>query len=239
MKKHKLRIGTRFVGCLAGICLSLFVWGCSGAMMDMVKKQTPLAPAPSPPAAPASGSLWPGENYRNMLFTDMKARRVNDIVTVVVSESTDGSSKAGTNTSRNASATAGITALFGLEKSLQERNENLLPKMQAGGATSNSIKGLGDTNRTSKLTTRLTARVTKVLDNGNLFIEGRRQLTMNGEDQYIVISGIIRPMDISADNLISSQSIADAKIYYVGEGVINDKIQPGWLTHIMNRIWPF
>jgi len=85
----------------------------------------------------------------------------------------------------------------------------------------------------------ISARVMEVLDNGNLSIEGRRQLTVNEEDQFIIITGIIRPEDITADNVIESQFIADARIVYTGKGVINDKMRPGWLTRILDWVWPF
>ncbi|MCX5819690.1 MAG: flagellar basal body L-ring protein FlgH [Deltaproteobacteria bacterium] len=193
----------------------------------------PRAVAPLQP-----GSIWPGENGKNMFFTDNKARYVNDIVTIVVSETTTGTSKATTNTARTTSATAGIATLLGLEKTIAEKNAKLAT-LELGGSTSNSLKGAGDTSRGSTLTARISARVVRVLDNGNLAIEGRRQLTMNAEDQFIMISGIIRTDDITSENLIASQHISDAKIYYVGEGVINDKMRPGWLTRVMDWVWPF
>jgi len=212
--------------------------GCS-SRMDLVKSQPPDL-APPPVAAPsAPGSLWPGETSRNTLFLDNKARRVNDIVTILVSESSIGTTKASTNTSRATTTAAGIGTLLGLEKSATNGNDNMQGNIQVGGTSSNSLKGAGDTSRTSALTSRLTARVIKVLENGNLFIEGRRQLTMNGEDQYVVLSGIIRPDDITTDNVVASQYISDARIYYAGAGVINDKMKPGWLTNIVDTVWPF
>ncbi len=226
------------------VALFFIAAGCS-SRLDVVKNQQQAYTVPPQAVAlQPAGSIWPGENAKNMLFADNKARYVNDIVTVVVSETSDGTSKASTNTSRDSTTTTGISALLGLEKSIAEGNsnltdENLKPKIGIGGTSSNSLKGKGDTARGSKFTTRLTARVVKILDNGNLVIEGKRQLTMNAEDQYIVISGIIRPEDITSDNLIASQYISDAKIYYMGEGVINDKMRPGWLTRIADWIWPF
>ncbi len=239
MKEYVSRRSAQGATFVTGGIIFLFLsMGCSSTI-DMVKKE-PQNPVALPrPMAPATGSLWPGENSRNMLFVDNRARQVNDIVTIIVSETTDGSSKASTNTSRDTSTTAGIAALLGLDKSLQKSNENLKPNIQMGGSASNSLKSQGNTNRTTKLSTSLTAKVSQVLDNGNLKIEGRRQLTMNGEDQYIVLSGIIRSDDISATNTIASQFIADAKIYYVGEGVINEKMRPGWLTRVMDVVWPF
>jgi len=74
---------------------------------------------------------------------------------------------------------------------------------------------------------------------GNLMIEGRRQVTINAEDQYLIIGGVIRPQDITADNTIASQYISDARIVYTGEGVINDKMRPGWMTRVVDWVWPF
>jgi flagellar L-ring protein precursor FlgH len=89
------------------------------------------------------------------------------------------------------------------------------------------------------LQARLTARVVRVLDNGNLLIEGRRQLTLNAEDQFIVITGVIRPEDIAADNWVLSSNIADARILYTGSGVLADKQHPGWMTRALDWVWPF
>jgi flagellar L-ring protein precursor FlgH len=89
------------------------------------------------------------------------------------------------------------------------------------------------------LQAQLTARVVRVLENGNLLIEGRRQLTLNAEDEFIVITGIIRPEDISASNSVSSSNIADARILYTGSGVVTDKQHPGWLTRVLDWGWPF
>jgi flagellar L-ring protein precursor FlgH len=77
------------------------------------------------------------------------------------------------------------------------------------------------------------------MDNGNLVIEGKRQVTVNAEDQYLIISGIVRPDDIAFDNTVQSKYIADARIFYTGQGTVNDKMKPGWLTRIIDWVWPF
>lgn len=220
------------------VILSSLAAGCA-ASKELVKNQPPPPLITQATPVMAAGSLWPGENARNSLFADNKARRVGDIVTILVSESSTGSSKAGTNTSRDTATTAGIASLLGIDKSIQAQNTKLLPTIQMGGSSSNSLKGEGDTSRVTKLTATLTARIMKVLDNGNMLIEGRRQLAINGEDQEIVISGRIRPEDITTDNVIASQYIADASIYYTGQGIINDKMRAGWLTRVMDKVWPF
>ena len=185
------------------------------------------------------GSLWPGETGRNSLFTDNKARFVNDIITIVIVESSSGQNTASTNTSKDTKTSAGISAMLGLDKQITNNNPSMGGSISIGGTNSNSLKGAGDTSRGGTLQATITAKVVRVLDNGNLLIEGRRQLTLNEEDQFIVMTGIIRPDDITIDNQISSSLIADARIVYTGNGVLHDKQRPGWLTRILDWGWPF
>ena len=202
-------------------------------MQETVKEDVYLPP-PAQKAEPQVGSIWRGENAQNSLFIDRKARGIGDIVTIIVSESSTGNNKAGTDTSRDSSTNADITALLGLETSILKRNENMGGQIKVGGSSANSLKGAGNTSRGNTLVARITARVIRVLDNGNLMIEGRRQVTVNAEDQFIVISGVIRPDDITSDNLIASQYISDGRILYTGKGIVNDKLRPGWLTCVMD-----
>ena len=217
---------------------ALIVFSCS-PQLNVVKD----SPVPSQPAPVverhATGSIWPGATAGNMLFADKKARYEGDIVTIIVVESSQGGNKAATNTGRNTNTSAGISALLGLETSVLGKNPNMGGSINIGGSSSSSLKGTGDTTRGGTLEARITARVTNVLSNGNLAIEGRRQVTVNAEDQYIIITGAIRPEDITSDNLIASQYIADARIVYTGSGIINDKMRPGWLTRIADWVWPF
>ena len=196
-------------------------------------------PPPEQKQEAQMGSIWRGENARNSLFVDRKARGVGDIVTIIVSESSTGNNKAGTDTSRDSKTDAEISALLGLETSILKRNENMGGQIKVGGSSSNSLKGAGNTSRGNTLVARITARVIRVMENGNLMIEGRRQVTVNAEDQFIVISGLVRPDDITSDNLIASQYISDARILYTGKGIVNDKLRPGWLTRVVDWVWPF
>jgi flagellar L-ring protein precursor FlgH len=81
--------------------------------------------------------------------------------------------------------------------------------------------------------------VTKVLPNGNLMLYGRREMKVNNEVQYIVVSGIVRPQDIDPSNRVKSTFVADARIEYYGEGVLADKQRPGWGTRVLDQVWPF
>ncbi len=215
---------------------------CSGCVLPTayeaaMKREPILLPAapPEPAPAPAApGSIWPGATSNNLLFTDRKARLVGDIVTIVIDEKTEGENNANTETKREASTAAGIT---GFVQTNPDRR--FVSGYSLGGTSDNSLKGEGKTNRDGLLKGRISARIVRMLPNGNLVIEGRRMLTVNAEDQYMVITGIIRPEDITTDNLIYSQYIADARIVYAGKGVVDDKMRPGWMTRIVDWVWPF
>jgi flagellar L-ring protein precursor FlgH len=231
MKRHFIAVCSAFF--LLSACSTY------GTRPDAIRPESRLKTVPVVKTVNSPGSLWPGENTRNTLFSDNKARYVNDIVTIVVDESSSGENKASTNTSKDTKTNSGISALLGLETSIINANPNMGGQISIGGTSSNSLKGTGDTSRGGKLQARVAARVVEVMDNGLLMIEGRRQLTLNEEDQFIVLTGLIRPDDITFDNAIHSSLIADARIVYTGTGVINDKQRPGWLTRIVDWGWPF
>jgi len=219
--------------------LILWLWTGCATKPDFTAGEQPLDLPVRPEALPVRGSIWPGESASNMLFADKKARYINDIVTILINEASQGGNKATTNTSRDSDSAAGIDAFLGLDQSILSRNVNMGSKIKIGGSSSSTLKGTGNTTRGGQLKGTVTARVVRVLDNGNLVIEGRRQLTINEEDQYLIISGIIRPEDITTENCIFSQYIADARIVYAGKGIINDKMRPGWATRIVDWVWPF
>ncbi|MBE9547565.1 MAG: flagellar basal body L-ring protein FlgH [Proteobacteria bacterium] len=232
------KVKNRRFSVLPAILLLFVIAGCSSNLNMMKSDELIPAPLESVPPPPV-GSIWPGENARNSLFADNKARYINDIITIAIDESSSGNNSADTTTSRDTTTTAGITSLLGIDKKIQEQNTRIGTSIGLGGTSKNSLKGKGETKRDGKLKAKITAKVVRVLGNGNLVIEGRRQLTVNAEDQYIIISGIVRPEDITSDNVISSQYIADARIVYTGKGVVNDKMRPGWLTRIVDWVWPF
>jgi flagellar L-ring protein precursor FlgH len=223
---------------LSTIVIVFMFTGCMAQKMEKVRDVEVVPQIITKPQA-AAGSIWPGENTNNLICTDKKARYINDIVTIIISETAAGGNKASTNTSRDASTSAAITALLGIDNKILANNANMEGEIKLGGTSANSHKGAGDTSRSSTLSASISARVLKVYDNGNLLIEGKRQMTVNAEDQYIIISGIVRPEDITANNTVASQYIADARIVYTGEGVVNDKMRPGWLTRAVDWVWPF
>ena len=219
------------------LLLMLFtLLGCAVEKID-VKTAGFEDPAPRPPADYSNGSLW--QSTSAALTDDMKARRRGDIVTIVISETASASKEAKTGTSRDSSVSAGMPALLGLEKSdLMKKNFADLANLISASANS-KFQGTGTTSRQENLKATITARVIDVQPNGNLMIEGRRNIKVNEEDQIIVMEGTVRSRDIAPDNTVNSIFVADARISYSGRGIISDQQSPGWLMNIFNKIWPF
>ncbi len=187
------------------------------------------------------GSLW-SENKGITLYPDSRARKVGDIVTVRIVEDPEAELSANTKTSRSSSVDAKLK-FFGLMKALAEDNPRLAQDpgkdelIKAGLGL--SFDGKGSSDRDGHVRAYVSALVVKVLLNGSLYINGRREIRVNNETQYITLSGIIRPEDVSPSNEISSTYVANARIVYSGIGILADKQKPGWLGRIIDRVWPF
>lgn len=185
----------------------------------------------------AEGSLFVGESGRSLLFVDRKARQINDVVTVNIVESASASGEATTATDRASSVSGSLDALFGFEKTLQKNGINPAAAVQT--SLSSGFDGSGSTARKNSLQATITAVVREVFPNGNLYIEGTKEVVINNERQYIILSGVIRPEDIQTGNSISSDLIADARIVYAGTGALADKQHPGLLGRVLDVVWPF
>lgn len=194
-------------------------------------------PTPKPVADYSTGSIW--QSASAGLTDDSKARRRGDIITIVISESASASKEAKTGTSRDSSLGAGMPAMLGLENTgIFKNNFSDLANIIKANSNS-SFKGAGSTSRQENLKATIAARVIDVQANGNLMIEGRRNIKVNEEDQIIVLEGTVRPRDIAPDNTVNSMYVADARISYSGRGIISDTQSQGWLMTIFNKIWPF
>jgi len=178
------------------------------------------------------GSLWSEEMQNGFLFGDLKAHNVGDVVTVRIVESSRGNKNASTKTEKDSSLSTSISAFFGM-------SPDKLSQGGVGAETSEKHDGSGSTSRSSDLTAVLTAKVIDRMPNGNLVIDGRREVVVNNESQHISLSGIVRPEDIGPNNMVLSTYISDAKIIYTGDGVIGDKQRVGWFVRIMDAVWPF
>jgi flagellar L-ring protein precursor FlgH len=224
--------------CSHVVCLS------SVAVLLLSACATPKLPPPPPkyvqseekPPQIAANSLWQNGGG---LFEDPRARRLNDLVTIYVLENIAASNKAATDAGRDSSLDAAVTDFFGLPLSwsVNGGRYNLTPTVS--GSMKDDFKGSGATTREGKLIGTITAKVVEVMPNGNFVLESRKDITINNEKQILVLRGMIRPEDIEQDNSITSSKLADAEVYYVGDGVIQNKQRPGWLVRILDKVWPF
>lgn len=226
---------------------SLLFGGCATTTADPRMDMKPPAYVEElPPRAPSTNLSNPGSLYGrgdNPLFSDRKAMNANDIVTVVISESLTQSSKASKSLSRknNDSLGGGIVAA-NAEGSPLASVANTINKYTNIGfesQSSNSFSGSGSNSRNESFATTISARIVKVLSNGNYFIEGSRELLLNGEKQIVQISGVIRPYDISQYNQIDSKYIGDAKIMYISQGDIDRSSTRPWGSRVIQSLWPF
>jgi flagellar L-ring protein precursor FlgH len=229
------RLGTLI---MAGIFTVLPATGCgpkkapvtsAASLNDYLAEANAQAPA----RPTGEGSLWVGQGANANLFRDFKARRVNDVVTIVVSETTQANSAADASNGKDSTVAAGAGNLFGLEKKIKEMSS----AVDAKG--SSTYKGSGSTTRATSLTTTLTARVKGVLPNGYLLIEGVREIRLNNENQTMYLTGVVRPEDISAKNLIASGAVAQMEVRLQGKGVVSQPLKPGWLYRILSGVLPF
>jgi len=194
---------------------------------------------------PAEGSLWM-DNGASTLFADLRAMRVGDTLTVDIVENTSSNIDANTKASRASSIDAGVSQIAGYMRALEEANRHL-NKDESGQLNgtlfkadmTNTFDGKGSSDRSGQVTASIGAVVTELLPNGNLVIFGKRVMRVNNETQFITITGIVRATDIDPYNRIKSTEVADARIEYVGQGVLADKQRPGWGTRLLDHIWPF
>lgn len=232
---------------LAATAAVILLTGC-GASRD--------TPAVMPPITPPQAYTEPEERYANPgslfqagesegLFADSRARRVGDVVMVKVVENNKAKNKADLTSKKTNANSYGVDAFFGNPSVGFVPGVGAGPSMNVGGGvgfgtkSDSSSTASGETKREDTVTATIAARVTRVLPGGLLQIEGARETRVNNETQYMVVTGLIRPMDVSADNSIESNRIADAQIAYYGKGVLSDKQKPGWFTRLMDNVWPF
>ncbi len=182
-----------------------------------------------------NGSLWV-DGSRIGQVSDFRARDINDLVTIRIVESTTAANSADLSTERDDTGKRGLTKLLGLEQRLPS---SMIPTSLINAETDEEFESTGSNRRTETISSRMTARVIERLPNGNLVIQGNREVVINHERQTMVIIGIIRPVDIDDSNMILSTQIADLQIFFSGSGVLTENLRRGWLSRIVNYVWPF
>jgi flagellar L-ring protein precursor FlgH len=208
---------------------ALALGGCGQGVLRSPK----LPPAAVGPAYRAAQSVAPsgdGAIYQGgralAYFEDPRAHRVGDIITIRLQEAFNATKTASTATKKDDSSV--LTApVFG-------------GKVPINGDTSLSAKraftGQGTSSQQNALTGSITAVVTEVLPNGNLLISGERALQLNQGEEFVRVAGVVRAVDVQADNSVTSDRIADARISYNGKGVVDQTNRPGWLSRFFNSV---
>lgn len=167
-------------------------------------------------------------NAGRSLFSDVKAARVGDAVMVLVVENTSAVNDARTSTSRGTDLGVNANVSTGSGSGTD---------ISAGIGTDNQFKGEGTTSNNGSVRSKISARVDSVFANGNLAISGSRSITINGEEQKLQISGVVRPADIMADNAVFSFNISDAKIVVQGDGSLTTVQEPGLITKFLRLLF--
>jgi flagellar L-ring protein precursor FlgH len=221
------------------LCLlaTALVAGC-GTLHHQKKDQTDdddgLSWAQEPVAPPSNGAIY--QVGRDVdLFENPIARHVGDVVTIVLNEATNAQKSATTKTQKSTNDTLPGMSLFGSPVTIHGASV-------LSGTLNDASKfdGEGNSAQSNSLTGYITTTVARVLPNGNLYIKGEKKIWINQGQENVVLSGVIRPVDLAPNNTISSSRVANARITYGGKGAINDANSAGWLSRFFNSPWtPF
>jgi flagellar L-ring protein precursor FlgH len=202
--------------------------GCS-AMSHKDKKPEPVVTrALTPPVPRTEGAIYQAGQQME-LFADLKARRVGDVLTITLNESTAAAKSAITKTAKTTSAITTGPTLFG--KSIMTKG---VPIFNTNLSGADAFDGEGQSSQSNSLAGSLTVTVVDVQANGNLVVQGDKSLHLNQGDEFVHIAGVIRPADIASNNTVTSDKLADAHISYSGKGVLNSANSMGWLARFFN-----
>jgi flagellar L-ring protein precursor FlgH len=180
----------------------------------------------------SNGSIYSMAGSLADLSMDFRATRVGDVVTILVSEQASANAQGTTTTKRTSGAQASVGSFLGPRTGALSNLMNTSSQQQ--------LQGTGQTSRQATVSTTLSARVIKVLPNGNLIVEGAKAVAINSESQTVSLRGIVRPIDIGPDNSIASNRVADLEVRINGKGVVNDAIhRPNMLYRILLGLLPF
>jgi len=185
----------------------------------------------------ANGSLW-SESSARLLLADNRARHVGDILTIVVDENNESAKQNNTKTAKKTGISASISSfLFGAAQDGFLTRGGKYPSMDM--KSDKSFEGGGTINNSERITARIAVRVTEVLPNGHMMLEGRRMTLVGGEEQEAVLRGVVRQEDIQPGNTVLSYNVADASIKFVSKGTVTDSQRRGWFTRAFDKITPF
>ena len=213
------------------LALCVLTTGCStfGSLKD--PEYAPSEPVISEAKDTIDGAIY-DPSYNLYLFEDVKARRVGDLITVVLQESINASKSASTEADKDSNIDIPQPTLFGKDNRINE----LINDLEA----TREFEGDGETTQENSIEGNITVTVHKVYPNGYLLVKGEKLLELNEGSEVVRITGIVRPVDITPDNTILSNQIANAQIAYKGKGIVSDSSKAGWLTRFFySAIWPY
>lgn len=186
------------------------------------------APPPVQPAQPTGGIYQPGRFAS--LVEDNRARRVGDVLTIALVEKTQATKSASSNTSRKSGVSIDLP---------DAKPFSWVPKGLLSGGGDSSFAGQGTAAQSNQLSGEVTVTVAQVMPNGNMLVRGQKLIRLNRGEEYVQISGIVRPQDVTPDNRVPSTRVADARIAYSGTGEIAQQSRMGWLQRFFTALSPF
>jgi flagellar L-ring protein precursor FlgH len=205
--------------------------GC-GLLPAKKRAPDPVVARELPPPTPRTEGAIFQSGQTIELFADLKARRVGDVLTIRLTESTNASKSAVTKTAKTTSVANTGPTLFGRTPTVGGVS---LFSTALNGA--DSFDGEGSATQGNTFTGSLTVTVVEVQQNGNLVVQGDKTLKLNQGDEFVHLSGVVRRADIATDNTVTSDRVADAHISYSGKGVIDASNKMGWLARFFNSAW--
>jgi flagellar L-ring protein precursor FlgH len=221
-----------FLACLLAAALTA---GCASnhARKD-AKDDDGLGWAQEPVPPPSNGAIY--QVGRDVdLFENPIARHVGDIVTIILNEATNAQKSATTKTAKSTNQTLPGMTLFGSPVTIHGTNV-----LSANIDDSSKFNGEGNSAQSNSLTGFITVTVARVLPNGNLYVKGEKKIWINQGQENVLLSGVIRPIDLTPENSISSSKVGNARITYGGKGAIADVNAQSWLSRFFNSPWtPF
>ena len=190
-----------------------------------------------------AGSIWAnGSTPKVAVCTDSSARVKGDNLTVVINEQTKISNDTNRNTEKKTSRSLNFSGKVSsgnvLHSSTWPSASHDLPSVDVSSASDDKFDGTAKYGSNRSMTDSVTVTVEDVLPNGNLVLLGTRERTVDGDQQIIQISGIVRPSDVDFDNTISSDKVADFRIVFKAKGQEHTQTNPGWLTSLLNLLNP-
>ncbi len=231
---------THHANCIAALAITVLITGCAGPMpVAHTPEFAPVTPLPREISKETTGAIFATDST-DLWQAKRRDYRVGDIITVLLSESTQAARSLNNETSRESS---NDTVPAGVSSALQSANvtfngNKLLNGVKTDGANI-SNRGTGVADQRASLSGSVAATVIEVQANGNLVVRGEKQLSLSEGGEIIQVAGVIRPNDVSAINTVQSRRLANAQISYRAVGDLANATRAGWGTSLLYKLWPF